>query len=76
MNDLYSKVVKQGGSFKDALGLSDAIVEGIYAQAYRLYNTGKYQEVTDLFRMLVILKCHGTEQYAGDRSLLPHVEGV
>lgn len=55
LSDLSDKIINQGMIPKDALGLSDAVVEGIYAQAYRLYNTGKYAEATHLFRMLVML---------------------
>ena len=40
---------------KDAMGLSDAMVEGIYGQAYRLYNTGKYRDASQLFRLLIML---------------------
>jgi len=40
---------------KDALGLSDDVVEGIYGQAYRLYNSGKYGEASQLFRLLLTL---------------------
>ncbi len=36
-------------------GLTDPMVEGIYAQAYRLYNTGKYKDAIQLFRLLVML---------------------
>lgn len=37
---------------KDYIGLSDPVMEGIYAQAYRLYNTGKYKDALQLFRLL------------------------
>lgn len=40
---------------KNALGMSDAMVEGLYAQAYRLYNTGKYKDASQLFRLLLTL---------------------
>lgn len=40
---------------KDLLGLSDNVVEGIYGQAYRLYNAGKYHEACQLFRLLLML---------------------
>lgn len=55
LETLCDNIVKKGMLPKDALGLSDAVVEGIYAQAYRLYNTGKYSEASHLFRMLVML---------------------
>src|ERR1700733_3616408 len=40
---------------KRIMGLSDAMVEGIYGQAYRLYNTGKYKDASQLFRLLIML---------------------
>ena len=45
----------QGSTPKDAMGLTDAMVEGIYGQAYRLYNTGKYKDASQLFRLLIML---------------------
>lgn len=50
-----AKVVQQGMMPKDMMGLSDAMVEGIYGQAYRLYNTGKYKDASQLFRLLIML---------------------
>jgi type III secretion system low calcium response chaperone LcrH/SycD len=52
---IVSKVVKQGMMPKDAIGLNDAMIEGIYGQAYRLYNTGKYRDASQLFRLLIML---------------------
>ncbi len=49
------KVVQGGTMPKDMMGLSDAMVEGIYGQAYRLYNTGKYKDASQLFRLLIML---------------------
>lgn len=46
---------RQGTLAKDALGLTDAMVEGIYGQAYQLYNTGKYQDASKLFRLLIMI---------------------
>lgn len=53
--ELANKMIKQGITPKDAVGLSPNVLENLYAQAYRLYNTGKYVEATHLFRMLVML---------------------
>ena len=50
-----AKVVQGGVMPKDVMGLSDAMVEGIYGQAYRLYNTGKYKDASQLFRLLIML---------------------
>lgn len=47
--------IMQGVLPKSALGYSDARMDAIYAQAYRLYNSGKYDEACSLFRLLVVL---------------------
>lgn len=55
LEQFASKIIGQGVTPKDAMGLDDQMVEGIYAQAYRLYNTGKYKEACQLFRLLIML---------------------
>jgi type III secretion system low calcium response chaperone LcrH/SycD len=55
LTNLTSKMLKQGLTPKDAMGLSSQLLEGIYAQAYRLYNTGKYAEASHLFRTLIMM---------------------
>ena len=55
MTAALQKATRQGTSAKDALGLTDAMVEGIYGQAYRLYNTGKYKESSQIFRLLLMI---------------------
>ena len=52
---LVGSVLQKSTMVKDILGMSDAMVEGIYGQAYRLYNNGKYREAVHLFRMLIML---------------------
>lgn len=54
LHEMTDKIIKQGLPPKDAMGFSSQLLEGIYAQAYRLYNTGKYVEATHLFRMLIL----------------------
>lgn len=53
--NMLGKIVNNASSPKDAMGLTDAMVEGIYGQAYRLYNTGKYRDAIQLFRLLIML---------------------
>ncbi len=55
LGDIANKMLKQGMTPKDAMGLSPTYLENIYAQAYRLYNTGKYAEAIHLFRILIML---------------------
>jgi len=55
----YKNIAEQaskGGMLpQEALGLSDTMVEGIYGQAYRLYNSGRYKDASQLFRLLLML---------------------
>lgn len=53
--DAAKNVVEKGIPLKDALGFPNEQIEAMYAQAYRLYNTGKYEEAIHFFRMLVAL---------------------
>lgn len=55
LGELTGKILEQGMTPKDAIGLSSGYLENVYAQAYRLYNTGKYAEATHLFRILIML---------------------
>jgi type III secretion system low calcium response chaperone LcrH/SycD len=58
VNDLKAvaaKTITQGVMPKDVIGLSDTMIEGIYGQAYRLYNTGMYKDSGQLFRLLIVL---------------------
>lgn len=55
LKELTNKMFKQGIPPKDAMGINNQVLEGIYAQAYRLYNTGKYSDATHLFRLLIML---------------------
>lgn len=48
------KMWNQGVSPKEAMGISSSYLENVYAQAYRLYNTGKYAEASHLFRILIM----------------------
>lgn len=55
LGEIGNKMLRQGVVPKDALGVSNNYLENIYAQGYRLYNTGKYVEATHLFRILIML---------------------
>lgn len=55
MKAAIQRATRKGASPKDALGLTDAMVEGVYGQAYRLYNTGKFKEAIQIFRLLLMI---------------------
>jgi type III secretion system low calcium response chaperone LcrH/SycD len=55
LTDIFTKIFIQGMSLKEAVGMSDGLMEEVYGQAYRLYNSGNYQDGKELFRMLMVL---------------------
>lgn len=59
LKEVVGKVIEKGVAMRDVLGLQSEVTEGIYGQAFRLYNSGKYKEASQLFRLLVVL--NGTE---------------
>lgn len=64
IKNLKNQLAK-GATGKDLLGLNDQVIEGIYGQAFRLYNTGKYKEASQLFRLLVMLDGTGPKYAMG-----------
>jgi type III secretion system low calcium response chaperone LcrH/SycD len=54
-NKVAQNLIQKGFIPKDAMGLSDQMVEGIYGQAYRLYQTGRYNDASQLFRLLIMI---------------------
>lgn len=52
---ITNKALKQSGLVKDIIGVTDGSIEEIYGQAYLLYNTGKYKDSSELFRLLMML---------------------
>jgi type III secretion system low calcium response chaperone LcrH/SycD len=60
IEEITNKIVNKGATPADALGFNGHMIEGIYGQAYRLYNTGKYKDASQLFRLLIML--NPTEQ--------------
>lgn len=55
VKDLMKNIFNKGILPKEAMGLSDEMVEGIYGHSYRLYNAGQYREALQLFRLLIML---------------------
>jgi len=51
---LEQELLKEGVKPKDLVGMNDTMVEGIYGQAYRLYNTGRYKDAMQIFRFLIL----------------------
>ena len=65
MKQYVQKLMKKGSLPQELLGFSDVMVEGMYGQAYRLYNTGKYKEAIELFRMLTLINVQESKYLMG-----------
>lgn len=63
--ELSHKMMRQGLTTREATGLDSQLLEGFYAQAYRLYNTGKYADAGQLFRSLILLNSMETKYILG-----------
>src|SRR6185295_13804008 len=55
LKTIMENVLNKGIMPKTALKLGDDTMEAIYAQAYNLYNLGRYKESSYIFRLLVLL---------------------
>jgi type III secretion system low calcium response chaperone LcrH/SycD len=62
---LTTKMFKEGKTPSETLGVNKEVMESIYAQAYRLYNTGKYEEAIHLFRILIMMNSNETKYLLG-----------
>lgn len=65
MQEMTKSGLQQGQIPKDLLGINEAMMEGIYGQAYRLYNTGKYRDACQLFRLLIMLNASESKYTMG-----------
>ncbi len=54
-SELTGKSVKDCKAMKDTLGITDEAAEGVYGQAYLLYNTGRYKDAGEVFRLLIMM---------------------
>lgn len=55
ISQMTNRASEQYNSIKDIVGLSDESAESIYGQAYLLYNTGRYRDASQIFRLLIML---------------------
>lgn len=51
---LSDKILHENMLPKDALGVDSELMKELYSQAFHLYNTGKYGDAIEVFRMLVM----------------------
>lgn len=59
---------------KAALGVSDEMMESMYAHAYNLYNQGMYEESSYMFRMLILLDISELKYFMGMAACLHMME--
>lgn len=60
--------VKSGKTPRSFLELSDKVLAGLYAEAYHLYNAGKFDEALKIFLLLQILDTQDTRFLFGAAS--------
>lgn len=46
---------KKSASIQDILGVSDESTEAIYGQGYLLFNTGRYKDASEIFKLLIMM---------------------
>lgn len=55
IQEMTQEMMQKQLTAKSVLGITDSMAEGLYSQAYRLYNTGKYKDAAELFRLLIMI---------------------
>lgn len=50
----FDDMVEKGMTLKESAQMSPGYLEGIYAQAYHLYNSGKFADAAEIFRLLIL----------------------
>lgn len=66
--------VKQGIMPKQMLNIGDDALEGLYTQAYMLYNQGKYQDASYFFVLLALLDPNQQKFQLGSAACLHRME--
>jgi len=69
MGMMYNALQK-GIMPKQMLNIGDDTIEGLYAQAYNLYNAGKYQDASYLFLVLMMLDPNQPKHLLGSAACL------
>lgn len=62
---LSNEFIKNGHMPKDILNLNDQQIEGLYAQAYNFYQTGRFKDAMQIFRLLILLNANETKYILG-----------
>lgn len=65
VTQLADEFFKNGHMPKDVMNLNDKQVEGLYAQAYNFYQTGRYKDAIQIFRLLVMLNANEVKYVLG-----------
>ena len=55
LHSAVGNAIKERVTPQKLLGVSEAMMEGVYSQAYNLYNSGNYAEAEKLFRVLIMI---------------------
>lgn len=65
LSEPIQSLFRTGKLPREAWKISDAKIEELYSQGYRLYNTGRYKEAVLLFRTLIMINPEEPKYYMG-----------
>lgn len=54
LSHISQEALSKYKSIKDVLGVNEESMEALYSQAYLLYNTGRYKDSSEVFRLLIM----------------------
>jgi type III secretion system low calcium response chaperone LcrH/SycD len=65
IGQMLLEAIMGGGTIKDIQGVSDDMLEGVYAYAYQFYNDGRLDEAETFFRFLCLYDFYNGEYVLG-----------
>lgn len=74
LTDIIKGALASGNSVKSALNISDDALEGIYSYGYNLYNQGRYQDSSYIFRFLSMIDYQKVKYLVGLAACLHQLE--
>jgi len=63
--DIAQTLIHTGKLPREVFKISDGKIEEMYSQAYHLYNTGKYKQAIQLFRLLILINADNPKYVMG-----------
>jgi len=70
ISELLLEGIQSGATLKDIKGISDEMLDGVYAYAYRFYQSGQLDEAQTFFRFLYMYDFYNGEYALGLAAVL------